>query len=132
MVSREVPNLHEAVASAIQDLQQDDPEGAWTYDRIAVEVTNLGTPLSSVYLRQIASGRRASVNAMLLVNLARVLEKPLLYFTDPAVRGAVRRAIDDPSEENRRVAEAVEQFRAMTRAEQDEVLQKLSSDASSG
>lgn len=123
VVSRDVPDLRSAVTAAIEDLRAVDPEGAWTYDRIAVEVTNLGTPLSSIYLRQIASGRKASVGAMLLVNLAAVLQKPLLYFTDPVVRAAVRRAIDEPSPENERVAAAIEQFRSMTPQEREAVLE---------
>lgn len=128
VVSRDVPDLSGAVAAAIEDLRANDPHGAWSYDRIAVEVTNLGTPLSSIYLRQIASGRKASVGAMLLVNLAQVLQKPLLYFTDPVVRAAVRRAIDDPSAENQRVAEAIERFRSMTPSEQTAVLQRVAGD----
>lgn len=129
VVSRDIPGLSAALEEATEDLRAVDPDGNWTNDRIAVEVTNLGTPLSSVHFRQLCKGRNAAPTTMLMANLAEVLGKPLLYFTDPAVRQAIRTALDEPSAQNDRVVDAVVRFRAMTHAEQQAVIDAITHDA---
>ncbi|NYJ76530.1 hypothetical protein [Allobranchiibius huperziae] len=129
VVSRDIPGLSDALKEATDDLRRAHPEGNWTNDRIAVEVTNLGTPLSSVHFRQLCNGRNAAPTTMLMANLAEVLGKPLLYFTDPAVRQAIRRALDTPSTANDRVVQAVTQFRSMTHQEQEAVIEAITYDA---
>lgn len=129
VVSRDIPGLSDALEEATADLRLADPDGNWTNDRIAVEVTNLGTPLSSVHFRQLCKGRNAAPTTMLMANVAEVLRKPLLYFTDPAVRQAIRRALDVPSAQNDRVVDAVLQFRSMTHDEQVAVLDAITHDA---
>lgn len=129
VVSRDIPGLSAALEEATDDLRKTDPDGNWTNDRIAVEVTNLGTPLSSVHFRQLCKGRNAAPTTMLMANLAEVLGKPLLYFTDPAVRQAIRKALDVPSAQNDRVVEAVLSFRSMTHEEQQAVIDAITHDA---
>lgn len=123
MASRAIPGLSGALTTAIADLQATDPAGHWNFDRIAVEVTALGTPLSSVYVRQLASGRDVAVSAMVMLNLATVLRKPLLYFLDPAAREAVDSA---GREDAATVASILDQFRGLSPDQQEALLRRLS------
>ncbi|MDQ2852815.1 MAG: hypothetical protein M3Y49_19170 [Actinomycetota bacterium] len=128
VASRDIPGLSDALKWAVQTLR--NPFGQrWTVDEIAVEVSRLGTPLSSTYLRQLIGGRDAAVSAMVITNISEVLGLPSSFFLDPVVQSNVRKALDSEATASRQVAEAVRVVRNLTHAQQRELLEAISHEA---
>lgn len=125
MASRDIPGLSDALKWAVQTLR--NPYGQkWTVDEIAVEVSRLGTPLSSTYLRQLIGGRDAAVSAMVIANISEVLGLPTSFFLDPVVQSNVRKSLDSEAAASSQLAEAVRMVRNLTHAQQEELLEAIS------
>lgn len=128
VASRDIPGLSDALKWAIQTLR--NPFGQkWTVDEVAVEVSRLGTPLSSTYLRQLIGGRDAAVSAMVITNISEVLGLPTSFFLDPVVQSNVRKALDSEAAASSQVAEAVRIVRNLTHSQQQELLEAISHEA---
>lgn len=128
MASRDIPGLSDALKWAVQTLK--NPYGQrWTVDEIAVEVSRLGTPLSSTYLRQLIGGRDAAVSAMVIANISEVLGLPTSFFLDPVVQSNVRKSLDSDSAASSQIAEALRMVRNLTHAQQEELLEAISHEA---
>lgn len=128
VASRDIPGLSAALKWAVQTVR--NPYGQkWTADEVAVEVSRLGTPLSSTYLRQLIAGRDAAVSAMVITNISEVLGLPSNFFLDPVVQANVRKALDSETAASQQVAEAVQLVRNLTHAQQQELLEAISHEA---
>ncbi|MDQ2851588.1 MAG: hypothetical protein M3Y49_12810 [Actinomycetota bacterium] len=102
----------------------------WTFEALAAAVQKLGTPVSAIYYRQIYNGREPGVHAQLLANTAEALGLPTNFFTDAVVRTATMESLATPSEANAKLMKLVTEFRELTHAQQQRVLDLLSESSS--